>query len=1010
MRALLATFAAGSLAPLTRGDPAKPVDFSRDILPVLSDTCYQCHGPDAKAGKGKLRLDDEADVKRPRDGYRVVVAGDPKASALMDRVTTSDPDDRMPPAKLGRTLSPMQITTLRRWIEQGAVWGKHWAFERVERPAIADAKTHPIDYLVEQRLNDENLSPNARASRETRIRRLSLDLTGLPATPKQVDAFLADTKPGAWERLVDRTLASPAYGERMAWDWLEAARYADTNGYQGDNERTMWPWRDWVVRAFNANLPYDQFTIWQLAGDLLPNATREQILATGFNRNHMINGEGGRIAEENRVDYVFDMTETMGTIWLGLTLNCCRCHDHKFDPLLQRDYYRFTAFFNQTPVNGGGGNAQTPPVIEFGSATQAAELAAARAATRQAAAAVQQRVEALEKEQAAWESKTAQDTPASPWQALEPLRAKANKQTLDILDRDRVYASGANPPKDAYEIAYGLAPGEVSGFKLDAIRHPKMTHGGLARSDSGNFVLTDIRFRLNKPDGPGAELEISGAQASFEQGNLKIENTYDKKADSGWAVWAGKPIDRDHAAVFRLKQPVHVQANTELLVSLTFNSKHPQHNLGHFRLSATDAAKPALDKAEDALQRALSTPHGQRNTEQKKRIREALLASDPEWKKLKKQGSDAEAKIKSLSKGLPKVMVMKERDKPRPTYVLTRGLYNQKGEEVQAAVPAALPPLANTESTNRLALARWLVSREHPLTARVTVNRFWQMLFGIGLVKTPEDFGVQGEFPVQRELLDWLAVDFIESGWDVKQLLRTIVSSETYQRSSIIATPAVYERDPQNRLLARGPRFRMPSWMLRDQALAAAGLLHPEIGGAPVKSYQPAGVWAEATFGKKKYQVAKGQALYRRSLYTFWRRIVGPTMFFDTAKRQICEVKPFRTNTPMHALSTLNDITYVEAARAMAESLLQDANDDSTRFRIAGKRLLGREPSASEVTIWKRSLERSATAFAAEPEAARHFLSHGASGRDESLHMETHAAWAALCLNLLNLDETLNKE
>ena len=744
-------------APQVHG---KDVDFARDILPILSDNCFACHGPDAKDGrKGDLRLDDEDDVKRQRDGYRVIDVATPSESVLLLRITHQDPDEQMPPPEVGRSLTRVQRETMRQWISQGAPWGRHWAFEIPKRPPT---EGHPIDHLVERTLAEERLTPNERAPRATLIRRLKLDLTGLPPTPEETAAFLNDSQPDAWERLVDETLESPAYGERMAWDWLEAARYADTNGYQGDNERTMWPWRDWVVKAFNENLSFDNFTIWQLAGDLLPEATHEQILATGFNRNHMINGEGGRIPEENRVDYVMDMAETMGTVWLGLTLNCCRCHDHKFDPLKQREYYQFNAFFNQTPVDGGGGNAQTAPV-------------------------------------------------------------------------------------------------------------------------------------------------------------LAIPN---------------------------------------------------------------EAQKNAIAEQETAL-KAMKDP---------KRIEEAKKA------------------LNQTRGRIPKVMVMKDREKHRPTYILKTGLYDQRGEEVEAGVPEALPPLPDPEDADRLDLARWLVSPNHPLTARVTVNRFWQMLFGIGLVKTAEDFGVQSEYPRQKELLDWLAVEFVESGWNLKRLIRTIVTSETYQRSSKIASPEVHERDPDNRLLARGPRFRMPSWMLRDQALAVSGLLQPEIGGRPVYPYQPQGIWAEATFGKKRYSQGKGQELHRRSLYTFWRRIVGPSLFFDTAKRQVCEVKPLRTNTPMHALTTLNDVTFVEAARALSSQLLTQTNDAAECMEFIGIQVLGRVPKISEIAVWKRSLNRAMTAFEAAPEEAKRFLNHGVAERHGELSEVEHAAWTALCLNVLNLDETLTKE
>ena len=756
-------------------DGASPILFSRDVLPILSDSCFQCHGPDANKGrKGDLRLDDEADAKRERDGHRVIAASDVDASELVRRLLSNDPEEQMPPPDLGRPLTSAQISTLRQWIAEGAKWGKHWAFERIERPAVPET-AHPVDALVQRGLDEAGMRANPLAPREALIRRLSLDLTGLPPTPEEIAAFLADSRPDAWSHLVDRLLASPAYGERMAWDWLEAARYADSNGYQGDNERTMWPWRDWVVQAYNKNLPYDQFTVQQLAGDLLPSATKEHILATGFNRNHMINGEGGRIAEENRVDYVMDMTETMGTVWLGLTLNCCRCHDHKFDPLTQADYYRFTAFFNQTPVTGAGGSPQTAPVLE-------------------------------------------------------------------------------------------VAPPEA-----------------IAPRDAARKVVAEQKALLAK---------------------------------------------------------------------------------------ATDAEKAALEKAV----------------------------------------ADAEAKLKSLETAVPKVMVMADQKEKRPTFILDHGLYDAPGAEVNVGVPAAILPLPGDGDLNRLSLAQWLVSREHPLTARVAVNRLWQMLFGIGLVKTAEDFGVQAEYPLQRELLDWLAAEYIESGWDTKALLKTIVTSETYRRSSAIKSPSDFENDPENRRLARGPRFRMPSWMIRDQALAAAGLLQRGIGGQPVFSYQPAGIWDEATFGKKTYQQSIGSDLHRRSLYTFWRRIVGPTEFFDTAKRQVCEVNPLRTNTPMHALTTLNSTTYVEAARVLAGEVIRSSGDENARFTLTGQRLIGRAPAAEETAIWKRSLTRAKEAFAKEPEAAAKFLAEGESKTPADLDPAEHAAWAALCLNLMNLDETLTKE
>jgi hypothetical protein len=835
------------------GGPRPVVDFGRDILPILSDNCFRCHGPDARARKAGLRLDTPEGALRKADP--VIVPGKSAASELVRRIASTSAEVVMPPPKSNRKLSPRQIELLRQWIDQGARWGRHWALEKPGRPALPRLRdgTWPrnaIDAFVLARLEADGLKPSPEAARETLIRRVTLDLTGLPPTPEEVDNFLADRSPDAYERLVDRLLASPHYGERMVWEWLDAARYADSNGYQGDGERTMWPWRDWAVSALNRNLPFDQYTVWQIAGDLLPGATQEQKLATAFCRNHMINGEGGRIAEENRVDYVMDMTETVATVWLGLTLNCCRCHDHKFDALTQRDYYGLFAFFNQTPVDGGGGNPQAPPVLALLSREETARLDALNDALRGAAREVDE--------------------------AERKLFPRAAGQTA------------ADSPKAA-------------GLKSD--------------------ILSLLKLPAEK------------------RGRGQVE-----QLEKHWA--------------------------------------------------ASESAYAALLK--------------------KQRV--ALEARD------------------AVSRAAVRVMVMEDMPKPRDTFLLTRGSYEKPAEKVGAAVPAALmtpvadppaqrephlsgspPPVADAPGSpgmprNRLGLARWLVSPDNPLTARVTVNRAWQQFFGAGLVKTSEDFGVQGEKPSHPELLDFLATEFVRTGWDVKRLHRLIVTSATYRQSSKV-TPALVERDPANRLLARGPRYRLPSWMVRDQALAASGLLVRRLGGPPVKPYQPAGVWEEATFGTKRYQQDKGEALYRRSLYTFWRRIVGPTEFFDTAARQTCVVKPTRTNSPLHALTTLNDVTYVEAARALAGRVLAAAGPSpEERVVYAFRLVLARGPTSAEKQVLLGGLDCVRRQFAADPQAARKFLAVGESNRDEKVDAVEHAAWAAVCSTILNLDEALSKE
>lgn len=797
-----------------------PVDFGREVLPLLSDNCFYCHGPDPSHRKAELRLDTQ-------DGaYDVVIPGRSRESLLVERILSTDPEEVMPPLKTHKVLTPEQRGLLQRWIDEGAVWGEHWAWVAPKEPTLpvpvaefAAPVRNPLDAFVQARLRRAGLTPAVEADRRTLLRRVTLDLTGLPPTPEEMAAFLADERPDAYEHVVDRLLASPHYGERMAWDWMEVARYADSNGYQGDAERTMWPWRDWVVRSFNANLPYDVFSIWQLAGDLLPDATEAQRLATGFNRNHPINGEGGRIAEENRVDYVLDMTETVGTAWLGLTVGCARCHDHKFDPITQRDYFSLSAYFNQTPVTGEGGDPQTRPVLDLSSPEEKERLAALAARVVELAREVKAREE----------------------------------RALAVLE--------AETPES-------LSESVRTAFAAEAVRRDKEK----------------------------ADL-IAGTVAHLDPGHAEAVKTL---------VEARRERDR-------------------------------------------------------------------------------------------------------YSKSLPRVMVMEDMLERRSTHILEKGLYSKPGNVVDAGVPAKFPAPPPGAPDNRLGLARWLFSEQNPLTARVTVNRFWQMFFGHGLVKTSEDFGTKGELPTHPELLDWLALEFRRSGWDVKGFVRTLVTSHAYRQDSRL-TLDLREKDAGNRLYARGPRHRLPSWMLRDQALAAGGLLVPRIGGPPVRPYQPPGVWEETTFGEKKYVQDTGESLYRRSLYTFWRRIIAPTEFFDVHSRMTASVKPVRTNTPSHALTTLNNPTYVEAARALAQRILQHAGSDEARLDEAFERVLARPAAANEQSVLLESLARLKGRFVADPAAAEALLRVGESPRDESLEPAVHAAWTSLCLAVLNFDETLNKE
>ncbi len=1038
---------------------AEPPNFSRDILPILSDTCFACHGPDAKSREADLRLDQQESALRTEKP--IILPGKSGDSELMKRILSTDPEAVMPPPKSGRKLTAPQKELLKAWIDSGAKWGKHWAFEPIQRPAVPDLKSqisnlkslirNPIDVFVRAKLEKESLSPSPEAAKHTLIRRVTLDLTGLPPSLEELDAFVADQSSDAYEQVVDRLLNSPRFGERMVWEWLDAARYADTNGYQGDPTRTMYFWRDWVIDALNNNLPFDQFTIEQLAGDQLPTPTQQQLIATGFHRNHMINGEGGRIAEESRVDYVQDRVETTGTVWMGLTFNCCRCHDHKFDPLAQKEYYQLSAFFNsieESGANDSGGLAN--PVITFAGPEQQKKLDDLRAAETAANQSRDELDRKLRESQAEWEkSLVASGSAAEPqWSVLtfETLKSEAGA-TLKKLDDNSVLASGENPAKDSFELALTTKLSGLTGIQLEALPDESLVNKGLGRADNGNFVLSELKLFLN--DKP---VELSALRADFEQPTFPPANAVDGRNDTGWAIASefGKP----HVAVFEPRTSIAaINGETTVRVRLEFQSVHVAHVLGRFRLSLTNSPVASLRPMPAAVREVLNIAADKRNDTQKKTVAEFYLNNEPTLLTARRVADDAKKAREGFERSLPRTMVMRERAQPRDTFILVRGAYDKFADKVSHGLPAALPQPAEP-ATNRLALARWLMSPEHPLTARVTVNRYWQTFFGTGLVKTTEDFGIQGEKPSHPELLDWLAAEFAESRepltesrdpnltaqlanprWNVKRLIRLIVTSATYRQASRMGTLArpsdetaavanddqgtgksahltnASERDPDNRLLARGPRYRLPSWMIRDQALAISGLLVEKQGGPPVKGYQPPGIWEEATFGRIGYQQDTGESLYRRSLYQFWRRIVGPTLFFDVATRQTCQVKVARTNTPLHALVTLNDVTFVEAARTLAQRvLLGPATDDASRLSEAFRRSTSRAPKPTELAILTIRLQGLRAAFAKDEAAARKLIAVGESKASDKIPPAELAAFTSLATLLLNLDETISKE
>jgi hypothetical protein len=929
----------------------------------------------------------------------------------------------MPPPKSHKArLKPGQTELLRRWIAEGAAWGRHWALEKPVRPATPPGQ-HPIDALVDARLRQEGLKPAAPAARVTQIRRLSFDLTGLPPTPAEMESFLHDAAPDAYARLVARLLASPHFGERMAMWWLDAARYADTDGFQADADRNNWPWRDWVVGAFNGNLPFDRFTIEQFAGDLLPNATPEQILATCFHRNHMTNGEGGRDPEESRVDYVIDRVNTVGTTWLGLTLGCTQCHSHKFDPISHADYYSLTAFFNSIDEDGKAGTAAKPYLAYQSPLTARAIADAEKVVAERTPGEAQAKQEAAAPFVAWLAARHAEVRGGfSAWHVLTATALESTEGTLLAQEADgAVQASGPNPNQDDYRLIAAVNLPRVTGLKLEVLPHPSHSGGGLSRGKSGEFILTDIKVQVRRRGSSQVrDVAVSSAVADVSKAQKDarsygdIKGVLDDDPRNGWTT-QGSPPTASYFAVFALAEPVVLDADEELMFELRHRSTGGDANIGRFRLSASDQPGEAVRSLQPApleeLARAQAVEPSDIATELRARLFAQFLEDHAPYRGPRSALDRAQRQLAEVKRaaGRLNVMVLAERAAPRETFVLERGVWDKHGARVTPDVPAAIAPWPDGAPRNRLGLARWIVSPENPLTARVVVNHFWQMLFGAGLVRTPEDFGLQGERPVYPEILDWLAVEFMASGWDVKHLLTVIVTSATYRQESATAAAAL-ERDPLNRFLARGARFRLPSWMLRDAALRAAGLLNSTLGGPPVRPYQPEGVWEEMFMGRFRYEPSEGPAQYRRTLYAFWRRAVAPTFLFDSAQRRVCEVGATRTNTPLQALTLLNDQTYLEASRALATQAWHAANEPAARLRLIFRRVLSREPEARELAVLEREVTRALAHYRAHPTDAAAFLRIGQHPPDASVPVPELAAYTLAASLTLNLDEALTHE
>lgn len=1170
----LALFAAGLLAARA-ADSAGQIEFNRDIRPILSDACFACHGPDAEHRKGKLRFDlKEEAFKAGKSDEIAIVPGHPEKSELMARVTAKDEDDRMPPLKTGKTLTSQQIDLLSRWIKQGAPWQEHWAFSKPKRPVPPELKDKgwvrtPVDNFIAAKLDAEKLKPSPEAEKTILIRRASLDTTGLPPTPQEVDAYLADSSTNAYEKVVDRLLASPAYGENMARYWLDAVRYADSHGYHIDSERSIWKYREWVINSFNSNKPFDQFTVEQIAGDLLPEATIEQKVGTGYIRCNLSTGEGGAIEEEYQAKYAFDRVETTSTVWLGLTMTCARCHTHKYDPIQHKEYYGLYAFFNNLNEPVMDGNKPNPdPFMKLPSDEQVKREEELKKWIAEATTKLDSPHAELDAKQPEWEAKW-RSRLTDGWTALKPEKViSTNGATFAVQQDHSVLVSGTNPPTDTHELSIPLEPGILAALRLETLPHESLPQKSAARADDGSFRLGEFEAEIVYPgegDKPAKPQKITFKQAIADSAKDQKDaaKAIDGKPETGWEADA---VAEAHAALFLPGEPVTIKSNATLQARLRYQASQSKRAIGYFRLSAAQnpelvalLAPPKMeawqvigpfktdntlagftnvyepekgvdlkkaypgvreeikwsakadfaDGKQNLLVQDLHGVHGayylyrtlkvsaerkldisvraddlfklwvndklvgERNAKASEALRlsvdlkkgdnkillkivttqgaayftfskdlddtdsippdtAALFAATKKFtpdqqKKLRlvyrklvspefKETAESLDKFKeendALQKAIPMTLIAKERDKPRDTYMLIRGEYDKKGDKVGPGLPSILPPLPEGAPTNRLGLAKWLVDTNHPLTARVVVNRFWQQYFGTGLVKTTEDFGVQGEQPSHPALLDWLATEFIGNGWDVKALQRLILTSATYRQSSKV-TPEILAKDPENRLLARGPRFRVDGEVVRDVALSTSGLLIDRIGGKSVKPYEPPGLWEAVSFNNsQKYVPDKGEGQYRRSLYTHWKRQSPPPnmLIFDASTREYCVVRRPRTNTPLQALALLNDPQFVEASRAFGQRMLTEGGADAeARIRYGFRLVTARKPSEDEVKILTEILAGQLAAYQADKDAATKLLSVGSFKAKEGLDTAEVAAYATIASMMFNLDETITK-
>lgn len=992
LRCAITSVIAGMLVTLAS---AAPPDFGRDVYPILQRACFECHGPAKQSGD--LRLDKRESLPDH------VIDKNIAASELVRRIALPEGHAEVMPAH-GRPLSPNQQRILTEWVAAGAVWpesfvaGEHWAYvapERAALPAVSQPEwvRSPIDYFVMHKLESVGLKPSPRASPEKLVRRLYLDLIGLPPSIEEVEQYTSDPSEKRLLQIVDELLSRPQFGERWARPWLDAARYADSHGFQRDNLRDMWAYRDWVIQALNSDMPFDQFTIEQLAGDLLPGSSQSQKIATGFHRTTPVNVEAGSLPEETRIEQVIDRVNTTAAVWLGTTLECCQCHDHKYDPFTQREYYQLLAFFNNTEVEAERKDPKTPSSIDFKSvsinlanADRDARRSELTAQLNELQARLATRRRELDRTLADWAASAGQKLASSAQTHVLKLRDFQSQGTTDthtVLPDGAVLLKGDDPPdKDVVTVKASMDLAEVRGFRLDVLQHDSLPGRGPGRGDAvrRNFVLNEFAVELD-----GHALRFQSARASFSQKNQQVAGAIDDNPKTGWAI--SPQLDQSHWAVFELSQPIEFKKDQTLTFRLTqiFGSAR---TIGCFRISAV-TGDIRSDAIPQKLANLLGKPEAEWNEPQRKQLLDARAEEDKESQRLASQIAKLNSSLKQLAADTTEVMV--EMNSPRMTQVFTRGDYRKPATEVLPATPARLHPSNMTKSSTRLDLARWLVDKRNPLAARVTVNRWWSELFGQGLVTTPEDFGVKGEPPTHPELLDWLACEYMDNGWSLKQLLKTIVLSSTYQQSSSVRSELV-DRDPQNALLARGAAIRMDAEMIRDNALAISGLLSLKQFGPAIRPFQPDGIWKKVGGTAYSYEVSPVEDRYRRGIYVVLKRGTPYPSFinFDANTRANCTLRRSRTNTPLQALTLLNDPVYVEAAQSLAQRVTRESASSSIEDRIAMliRLCTSRQPTDREVAILRELYDAQVAA----------------DGGNEL------KAWQSLATVVMNLHETICRD